>query len=176
MDTLEILVTKDCGNSFTTVYKKWGKDLRTVDTPQQDEFFPTASQWKKDTADLTAFASQSPVQVFFRFTNNFQNNIFIDNVNLTTSAANDLLKSKGYLFLPNPFRESFAVWHYEKPVSLRFIRVYNSAGQLVWTKQFNGNADNLITVNLFGKASGVYIVRLEYQDASKNISERIFKY
>ena len=176
LDTLEILVTKDCGNSFTTVYKKWGKDLRTVDTPQQDEFFPTASQWKKDTADLTAFASQSPIQVFFRFTNNFQNNIFIDNVNLTTSAANDLLKSKGYLFLPNPFRESFAIWHYEKPVSLRFIRVYNSAGQLVWTKQFNGNADNLITVNLFGKAAGVYIVRLEYQDASKNISERIFKY
>jgi hypothetical protein len=66
LDTLEILVTKDCGNSFTTVYKKWGKDLRTLTTPQQDEFFPTVSQWKRDTADLTAFSNQSPIQIFFR--------------------------------------------------------------------------------------------------------------
>ena len=23
-DTLEVLITKDCGNTFTSVYKKWG--------------------------------------------------------------------------------------------------------------------------------------------------------
>ncbi|HEU4633638.1 MAG TPA: choice-of-anchor J domain-containing protein [Flavisolibacter sp.] len=175
LDTLEILVSKDCGNSFTTVYKKWGKDLRTVDTPQEDEFFPTSTQWRRDTADLSAFANQSPIQLFFRVTNNYENNLFIDNVMVTTSEAPAALKDQGYLFLPNPFRESFYVWHYKQPVGLRFIRVYNSVGQVVFTRQFNGNADNFMTVNLYGKAAGVYIIRMEYADG-KTVSDQILKY
>jgi hypothetical protein len=175
IDTLEILVSRDCGNSFTTVYKKWGKDLRTVNTAMVDEFFPTALQWKRDTADLSAFSKESPIQVFFRVTNNFENNIFIDNVLLTTSEAPAALKSQGYLFLPNPFRESFSIWHYHKPTDLRFIRVYNGVGQLLFTKQFNGNADNFIKVDLFGKPAGVYIIHLEYTDGRK-VAGQVSKY
>jgi hypothetical protein len=176
LDTLSILVTTDCGNTFTTVYKKWGKELRTVDAPQENEFFPSVFQWKKETVDLTAFADQSPIQVFFRVTNNFENNIFLDNINLATSASPALLKAQGYLVLPNPFRQNFAVLHYQQPITLRFIKVYNSIGQLQLTKAFNGNAPTYIPVDLFGKPAGIYIVRMEYGDASKNISQQVMKY
>lgn len=38
-DTLTVLVTKDCGNTFSTVYKKWGSELQTIRTPEANEFF-----------------------------------------------------------------------------------------------------------------------------------------
>jgi len=176
MDTLQILVTTDCGNTFTSVYKKWGKELRSVDTPKTDEFFPAPGQWRKESVDLTAFANQSPVQIVFRVINNFENNIFIDNVNLITSAVPALLKKQGYLVLPNPFRQNFAVWFYQPPPTLRAIRVYNAIGQLVWLKAFAGSTSNFITIDLLGRPAGVYIVRTEYQDASKNFSVRVVKY
>ena len=176
MDTLEILVTKDCGNSFTTVYKKWGKDLRTVNEPKQDEFAPIASEWRKETVDMTAFLNQSPIQVFFRVINNYENNLFIDNVNVFTSAVPAILKSRGYLIVPNPFADKFLIWHYTPPTDLRSVRVYNSIGQLLWNKGYNANTDNVITVNLFGKPAGIYVVRVEYGDTSKNFSQQVIKY
>jgi hypothetical protein len=102
--------------------------------------------------------------------------VFIDNVNVFTTAVPKLLKEQGYLILPNPFRQGFAVWHYKPPTTLRSLKVYNSVGQLVWRKDYNGNASNYIRVDLFNKAAGIYVVRLEYQDASKNVSGKVVKY
>jgi hypothetical protein len=176
MDTLQILVSTDCGNTFTSVYKKWGKDLRTVDSPLTEEFIPTPEQWRKENVDLSGFSNQSPIQLFFRLTNNFENNIFIDNVNVITSAVPALLKSQGYLVLPNPFRQNFVVWHYHQPTDLRFIRVYNLLGQVMWTQEFKGNADTYITIDLSGKPAGIYFVRMEYLDGTKNFTQQIVKY
>ena len=180
LDTLEVLVSKDCGNSFTTVYKKWGEELQTLNDPnngQSSEYFPVgASQWRKETIDLTSQGVQGPVMVFFRTTNNFENNIFIDNVNLKTRILPERIKQQGYLVLPNPFRNSFSVWHVQQPAGLRYIHVYNAVGQLVWAKTFQGNATKLESVNLAAKAAGTYIVKLGYEDSSLDVSERVIKY
>jgi hypothetical protein len=178
LDTLEVLISKDCGNSFTSVYKKWGQELQTVTLPSTPvtEFFPTApSQWRNETIDLTGFGGSGPVMVFFRTTNNFENNIFIDNVNLTTRILPDRIKQQGYLILPTPFTSTFNVWFVQPPTDLRYINVYNSIGQLVFTKEFNGTTINVHNVNLANKASGIYFVKLGFEDESKNVSERVIK-
>lgn len=180
LDTLEVLISKDCGNSFTTVYKKWGEDLQTVTDPnfvRTTQFFPqSAGQWRKETIDLSQFANQSPVQVFFRVISNYENNIFIDNVNLTTRILPAKLKQQGYLVLPTPFHNSFGVWHYQTPTTLKYLSVYNLAGQLVWTKNYNGDAQKMETIDLTGKAAGMYIVKIGYQDANRNVSVPVVKY
>lgn len=180
LDTLEVLVTKDCGNTYTSVYKKWGKDLQTINdpnNPQPNEFFPSNnSQWRTEQIDLTSFAGISPIQIVFRNTNNYENNIFIDNVNLKTRVLPPRLKKDGYIILPNPFQNSFAVWHVQRPIDLKFINVYNSTAQLVWSKRYSTNAANYITIDLTGKPAGVYFINLGYDDKNKNIVERIVKY
>jgi hypothetical protein len=93
-----------------------------------------------------------------------------------TSAVPALLKSQGYLVLPNPFRQNFVVWHYHQPTDLRFIRVYNLLGQVMWTQEFKGNADTYITIDLSGKPAGIYFVRMEYLDGTKNFTQQIVKY
>lgn len=181
LDTLEVLVTKDCGNTFTSVWKKWGEDLQTINDPnypQTVEFVPGAAhQWRNEVVDLTTlgFIPNGPVQLVFRNTNNFENNIFLDNVNLTTRTLPNTLKEQGYLVLPNPFNTQFTVWHLNTPTNLRFVSVYNSAGQLVWKKQFNGDATKQVVVDLSGKPSGIYIVNLGYSDRVRDTQVKVVK-
>jgi hypothetical protein len=85
------------------------------------------------------------------------------------------IKQQGYLVLPTPFRNSFSVWHVQKPTALKYINVFNAAGQLIWTKQFSSNGEKVEMVDLTGKAAGVYVVNIGYNDG-RNISERVVKY
>jgi hypothetical protein len=180
MDTLEVLATRDCGATFTTVYKKWGSDLQTVGDPNNPvtgEYTPNAYYlWRNETIDLTSFASEGPLQLVFRNTTNNQNNIFIDNVNFTTKTFPDGLRAQGYIITPNPFTEQFNLWYTAAPTDLRYVAVYNSTGQLIWNRVFNsGSPSNVITVDLTGKAAGVYILNLGYSDKSKDQQIRIIK-
>lgn len=178
-DTLEILLTRDCGATFTSVYKKWGAELQTlgnVNNPQTGEFFPTTDkQWRTDSVDLSAFANDPAYMIVFRNTTNFGNNIFIDNVRFNTRILPDQLKADGYMLLPTVTRGQFGIWHHQTPTTLKYVNVFNSAGQLLFTRSFNGNAEKLITVDLLGKPAGIYMVHIGYEDASRNITERIIK-
>jgi hypothetical protein len=175
-DTLEVLVTKDCGNTFTSVYKKWGSDLQTVNEPTTDFVPASSSQWRTETIDLTNIAPTGPIQIVFRNTNNNKNNIYIDNVNLKTRILPGRLKREGVIILPNPFSDKFTVWHYQAPTKLRFISVFNSLGQLVWNKQYNGTAQKQEIVDLSARSSGMYIVRLGYVDNNYNVSIKVVKH
>ena len=179
IDTLEVLLTKDCGATFTTVYKKWGEDLQTINNPnfpKTEEFIPgNTNLWRRESIDLTQYANDPSVMVAFRVTNNFENNIFIDNVSLTTRTLPALLKQRGYLVLPTAFQNSFAIWHHQTPTKLKFVTVTNSAGQIVYTKQFNGNAQKYETINLAGRSAGIYFVHIGYVDEYRNVVEKVIK-
>lgn len=183
LDTLEVLITKDCGATFTSVYKKWGLDLSTypdpnlISLPQTFEFKPTSDNyWRTEKIDLTAFAGSSPIQVVFRNTENFENNIYIDNINLNLKKVPVRLKTDGYLISPNPFSSTFYVQHYPRaPKDLKGIQVVNSLGQIVWNKQYNGNADAFIPITLSSTmADGIYFVKLIYNN--RQVVQRVVKH
>ncbi len=172
-DTLEVLATKDCGATFTSVYKKWGAQLQTINDvnyPQAVEYTPNAPHlWRTETINLGSLAPNGPLQLVFRNTTNNQNDIYIDNVNFRTVTLPSRLKSDGMVVMPNPFSENFNLWFLQAPSDLRYIAVYNSAGQLMWNKAYsNGSGTNVINVDLRGKAAGVYVINLGYSDKSKD--------
>jgi hypothetical protein len=176
IDTLTILLSKDCGSTFTTVYKKWGEALQTINNRPEGEFFPSQHEWRKDSVNLGQWlgANEEKFQVFFRFNGNYENNIFIDDVVLYTKAVPQTLKEKGYLVLPTVTRNKFAVWHYQPPVSLKSLSVVNTTGQVVWQRNYSKNAYTFIDVNLTGHAAGIYFVTMIYEDG-RRVSERIIK-
>lgn len=181
LDTFAVLLSKDCGNTFIPVYKKWGEELQTIGDPNNpftQEFFPTSRQWRKDSVNLGNYLGTSETQFMlaFRFTGNFENNLFLDDVNLYTEVVPSKLKSEGYMILPNPFNNQFSVWHYQTPTQLKYITVYNSAGQQVWKKQFNGDAQRLISIDLTGRPAGTYIVHVGYENAEKDVKQQVIKY
>ena len=178
-DTLTIMVTKDCGNSFTTVYKKWGDSLQTQarGTTVSTDFFPTATQWRRDTVNLgkALGISEPQFQVYFRFTGNFENNIFLDDIAIITKEISTAAKEKGYLIYPTVFPQQVSILHFKPATALRSVAVYNAGGQMVWSKQYNGDATNIIPVNLQGHAAGVYFVRMKYSDGRSDGVEKIVK-
>ncbi len=178
IDTLSILVTKDCGNSFSTVYKKWGEDLQTLNAPDQPfttEFFPTPLQWRRDTVNLGLSGTEQTFQVYFKISGNSENNIFIDDVSFVPEVLPAMLKEKGYLVYPTVFRDQFFIRHYQQPAALKSIQIFNAIGQQLWKKAYNGNAEKIISVNLPTVPAGVYFVRLLYTDGRSNLTQRILK-
>jgi hypothetical protein len=77
------------------------------------------------------------------------------------------------MIAPNPFNTSFSIQHYLRPANLRGIQVSNSAGQIVFSRSFNGNADSYITIDMSRFAAGMYAVKLVYDN--KVITERVVK-
>jgi hypothetical protein len=180
LDSLEVLVSKDCGNTFTTVFNKWGEDLQTVHDPNYPNttgFTPLInSNWKNVKLNITAATGTSTTGliVLFRNKSNNDNNIYIDNINLATLTFPARLKQQGYLLYPNPFSGSFTVQHYLPPTDLRYIEVIDAIGRLVYRKQYGNNgANSSEKIDLGNIAAGVYQVKLGY--TNKQIVESIIK-
>lgn len=81
-DSLTILVSTDCGQSFTRLYSKGGTGLSTAGS-SQGYFVPNAAQWRTETIDLSAYIGQPGVIIEFENVNYYGNNLFIDNINIT---------------------------------------------------------------------------------------------
>jgi hypothetical protein len=182
LDTLEVLVTTNCGATYQTVYKKWGQDLQTAEArtepnfPQGNSFEPQNSgQWRRETVDLGAFVGNPSVQLVFRATTNNGNNIYLDNVFVNKRILPTQLKQRGFMVLPNPFSGQFNIWHYQTPTTLKYVNVYDSKGQLVWRRSYSNNTEKVISVDLSSQPAGVYMVNIGYEDEYRNVSERVIK-
>ena len=81
-DTLKVLVSTDCGNSWTLVYQKFGSTLATA-SDQTTAFTPTSSQWRKETVSLNSFIGSPDIQIRFRCVSGWGNWLYIDNVNIS---------------------------------------------------------------------------------------------
>ncbi|MEP6584026.1 MAG: T9SS type A sorting domain-containing protein [Ginsengibacter sp.] len=177
LDTLEIDITQDCGQTFTTVWKKWGEDLQTINDPNfstTNRFTPNNNnQWRNVNIYLSPVIGTKNFQAYFVAKSNQQNNLYLDNINIYTKTLPERLKNQGYLIYPNPFTNSFIIRNSQVPTSLQKIGIYNSVGQLVWAKDLNGKGNTEMTVDFSRFPGGVYIVKLMYTE--KTVVERIVK-
>ena len=168
-DTLEVLVSTNCGQSYTSLYKKWGASLVTRKLPVNDAYVPAAGEWRLDSINLGAYIGQPNLQILFRNTTGYENNIYLDDVNLRTVTINPNLKSSGFLVTPNPTRGQIAVQFYPQPAGLKGIQVLNSTGQKVSELAVNAAQGNtLYQFDLSHHAPGVYMVRAVFADRVVN--------
>jgi hypothetical protein len=172
-DTLELQVTTDCGQTFTTVWKNWGTGLQTTIDQSSGGFVPTANGWKNVTLNLFKQVGTNDFQLYFIDKGNKQNNVYIDNINLYGITVPERLRQQGYLIYPNPFHQQFFIRNYEVPVNLQSAHIYNSVGQLIWSQTYNGNAYTQMPVDLGNVEPGVYFIKLQYSD--KSVVQKIVK-
>ncbi len=166
-DTLEILYSVDCGQSFVSAYKKTGTELNPHRIFSNSSYTPVDSQWVADTVDLTlpVAGKYAELIVAFRSINGYGNNIYLDDINIYAVQVPEPLKEKGLTISPNPTNGLINIRHYPDAAGLQGVAVYSSTGQLVYKEQYNGGAaPNLIAVDLWNQASGIYIVRLVYNN------------
>ncbi|HVI48786.1 MAG TPA: M43 family zinc metalloprotease [Chitinophaga sp.] len=169
-DTLKVLVSTDCLQTGQELYSKWGQQLVTHQGPVTTEFVPTASEWRRDSVDLTAAIRKGKFQVAFRNISNSENNIYIDNIKIVTKDINPELRKAGVLVYPNPSSGIVWVTFYEIPADLEQVSVYNTAGQLIASQPAGSiSSNNRMTFNLVNEPNGVYFVKLIYRNRANTI-------
>ncbi len=177
-DTLAVLVSKDCGVTFTQVYLKGGKTLATVATDQgTPKFVPTATQWRTETVDLNAYAGQANVMVVFQNRGHYAQPVYIDNINITGTFATsvDALNSAYELSLaPNPTTGNVDL-NFTTPVAADVkIEINNVLGQTVATEFIKNTSGSIHqTFDLSNQHAGVYFVTISY--GSNRIVQKLIK-
>jgi len=96
-DGLQVLVSTNCGGSFTSVYSKSSTTLATA-AATTSVFTPTAAQWRTETVDLTPYVGQPNVIVAFKNLSGYGNRLFVDNVNITGT----ITATSSFTVNPNP--------------------------------------------------------------------------
>ena len=165
-DTLQVLISTDCGKTYTSVYKKWGSTLITRTAATRTAFTPTPSEWRKEKVNISSFVPKGEVIVTFVNTNGNENDVFLDDVNISTVTVNPNLKEAGFLVTPNPTDGAVSVQFYPHPAGLTGVYIYNATGKLIMERNISAGAvtTNVYDFDLKNYAAGLYIVRAVFND------------
>ncbi|QRR04068.1 T9SS type A sorting domain-containing protein [Dyadobacter sandarakinus] len=174
-DTLSVLISTDCGQTYTTLYKKWGSELVTRNAATRTAFTPAASEWRQERINISEYIGQGEVLIAFLNTNGNENDVYLDDINIRTVTVNPNLKEAGFLVTPNPTGGLVSVQFYPHPANLKAVSVYNSAGKKVAGKLVEGEVGtNIYNFNLTPFAAGLYIIQAEFTD--RVLTKKIVKY
>jgi PKD repeat protein len=86
-DSLEVLVSTNCGLTYTSLYLKGGTTLATAPDKTSSIFVPTSTQWRTDTVYLNAYSGMGNVMVSFKNRGRYGQALYIDNINISATAA-----------------------------------------------------------------------------------------
>ncbi|MFC5268987.1 M43 family zinc metalloprotease [Adhaeribacter terreus] len=157
-DTLEILASTDCGVTFKSLYKKYGRSLATITDPVGTPFFPDTSQWGIDTVLLENYIGEKNVLLKFRSKTGYENNLFIDAVRVASKAEAPQPNASLVIF-PNPTTGRLTLQMPGKNNAEAKILVLNSIGQEIMNEKLTP-VDGKIKLNMVGKADGIYIIHV----------------
>ena len=91
MDGLEVLISTDCGTTWTSLYNKTGTTVAAGNLPTAAattaSFVPTTAQWRTETINLNSYLGQTSATLAFRNLAAYGNNLYIDNINITGTAV-----------------------------------------------------------------------------------------
>jgi hypothetical protein len=106
VDSLDVLVSDDCGTTWKEVYNKYGTTLSTVGSSvTTNEFEPTSTQWRSDTVNLSAYTGQSKVFIKFRGISGYGNDCYVDDINIAQGVVGikEIANPVNYMnVFPNP--------------------------------------------------------------------------
>jgi hypothetical protein len=171
-DTLEVLVSTDCGATFTSLYKKSGSALNTSTDATGTYFTPAADEWRKDSVNLASYINNGKILIAFRGEASPYNNIYLDNIRLRTVIINPNLKESGFLVTPNPVKSMLTVQFYPPPTDLRSIALYSVTGQKTREINTSGNG-TFYQIDVASLPAGTYILTARF--ANKMMQKKIIK-
>lgn len=160
-DALNVLVSTDCGNTWTTAWSQSGAALATAPANGSVAFTPTATQWVTDTVNMSAYDNKDNIIIQFQAVAGGGNGLFVDNINWKTGFAlgvenvSNVSSSSVY---PSPANDNVSLELGISKASSFEISVINTLGQVVQSvyKGEMTQGNHTLDVNVAGLSSGVY--------------------
>lgn len=170
-DKLQVLVSTNCGGTWTSIYDKAGAVLATAPV-SASAWTPSAAQWRTDTVSMASYAGQAEVLVAFYTTSNFGNNVYIDDImiNHGPTSVSDIGFDEVIMASPNPVS---GVLHLDFKTSLSDNingKIISFDGKVVKTFSISGSQLSY-DIDFSGLSNGVYnlIVNTDKTVYSKKI-------
>lgn len=175
-DKLRILVSTNCGKTWSLKWIKSGSALQTVANPTQNSFKPLSlSDWRNDSVNIHIYLTQHQTnfQFKFEFISNGGNNIYVDDINIDNGTytsmndyANDLISMNIY---PNPF-DNYSTLSFTLPEeNYTVIDIYDIIGNKIKTlenKYLNAGVYQYQLTKHDFKSTGIYYVRISFGEHS----------
>ena len=167
---LEVLISTDCGSSWTSVFDKQGSELSTAPNNNQAVFVPTASQWRSESLDLSSYVDESHVVIKFKATSNSGNMLYIDDLNIrsTTGIKENSANFKLNVY-PNPANSTVNIQYTVENKKNVKIKMVDALGKIVYSESVNpaGSDQQTSIINVTNLPAGIYFV----QFTSGNVTE-----
>ncbi|MBC8047121.1 MAG: T9SS type A sorting domain-containing protein, partial [Fimbriimonadaceae bacterium] len=160
-DTLVILISTDCGETFTELYRVGGEDLSTAPDYTADVFYPDADEWRTDSLDLSIAAGEENVQIIFRNIGRWGQALYIDNVNVKgfSVAIESTVEQNNVNIYPNPVAAGSTITLSGNINEQFSLEIFNANGIMMMKEKINTNGSILLDEKIF--ASGIYNFKLE---------------
>ena len=158
-DRLAIEVSNDCGATWTSFFNQAGSALATVSPVNNGRFFPDPSEWRNNVIDMSSMAGSAEAIVRFICTSNYGNNLYIDNINITTTAPVSVEENEleGLNLYPVPANDYLQLDFTASSNKRLEIRIMNTLGVVV--REISSEATvggNSLRIDLAGLANGMY--------------------
>ncbi len=162
-DTFTVLISVDCGQTFSVIYKKGGAQLATVPpVPDGPAFIPASSDWRTEYISLAPYMTSTNAIIKFRNTSGWGNDLYLDNINLGNALGIQSvdLNSSVTLF-PNPTNGNVFV-NVDLPAAENItIHVFDVMGRNVYVVQKYNSYGGTIDLDLSNQSNGVYFVEVK---------------
>lgn len=177
-DTLEISVSVDCGETYTTIFKKGGADLATVPSPlinpvelTNNTFIPEDNEWRTLSFDLDQFGTSSQAIVRFTCISGQGGNMLIDNIQFDEALSDNrkTLNSDNISIFPNPTSTTLNL---DIDMQSRGeVKLVDALGKTVYqqTQNFEPGQPSAIYVGQF--TPGVYWLQVQTEKGS--VAEKV---
>lgn len=157
-DSLRVLVSTNCGASWTTVYSRGGTTLASVSGTQTGSSFTPSgtAQWRRDSVSLNPYVGLNNVLIKFQGYSAYGQNIWLDNININAAVA-------------TPPTSSFNISDNNICVGEQTTLTNTSSGATSFTWSMPSATPNSGTtspINISYAAPGVYTVTLTATNAA----------
>ncbi|MBI3509408.1 MAG: T9SS type A sorting domain-containing protein [Bacteroidetes bacterium] len=176
LDKLRILVSTNCGQTWSQRYLKSGTTLSTV-SPTGVSFTPTSSaQWRLVTVSVSNVATNSDVRIKFEFTSDGGNNIYIDDINIqgTTGIFSPEAGIENFAIYPNPAGDNTNISFGAEKTMNASITIMDVTGRIV-KNVYDGqlaSGEHQFPVSTAELDAGIYFVQLTTSEG-KSITQKM---
>lgn len=164
-DTLEVLISTDCGNTYDLLYKKGGADLATFFKPivnplDLDSLFvyPADTNWRTEQIDLSNYAAADKAFITFRYTSALGGSVNMDNIRVTNAlGVPATVQNVALEVFPNPARDLIHITADKE--SIERVEVLDASGKTAGSFSFQSR-NGKVTIPVSSLPDGFYVLRV----------------
>ncbi len=165
-DTLEVLISSDCGDTWHSLYKKGGSQLATFHDPILNPttiatciIVPKDTNWRIEEINLAPYAGATEAVIKFNYISDLGGSIYIDNLALSTYLGiKETASQPAFQIYPNPASDKVNIMTGDETIAR--INVMDASGKTVLNLPEEMGAGGTISVNTSALPKGLYFFQV----------------